>query len=88
MNTNQVVARTIQAIEMDEDDRGDRFVPEYIALCVYKINRQRDGYSEHNKPECELSIINHVCFTHGITPSQEIYDEVYRVVSEGYDYVR
>ena len=68
-------------MKMIEDDDGDQpvFIPEYVAAAAYRIGRQRAGYYPPGqyKPDCELSIINQCCLRHGITPSQEVYDEVY-----------
>lgn len=58
-------------------------IPEYVAEAACKIGRQRAGFSVNgrSKPDCELSIINEVCFRHNLTPTQFIYDEVYAELS-------
>ncbi len=79
--------RIMNAVEnMDGEDS----VPEYVALCAYRINQQRNGFYEAGRrsPDCELSIINNVCLPRGITPTQAVYDEVYRAINQGYSYVR
>ena len=58
-------------------------IPSYVAEAAYKIGSQRCGHYPMGRhtPECELTIINRACLSRGITPTQEIYDEVYAELS-------
>ena len=68
--------------------REVKTVPEYIALAVYYVNRQRAGIiPRFGKEECELSLINNACSVKGVVPTQEIYDQVFETIKTGYDYV-
>ena len=67
----------------DEIENNPVIIPAHVAQAAYRIGRQRAGYypTGQCRPECELSIINQCCHNYGVTPSQEIYDEVYAELS-------
>lgn len=49
-------------------------MPVYILEAVCMVSKVRNRYIDN---DCELSVINQTLFKHNVTPTQEIYDEVF-----------